>query len=531
MTADIPIKESAVLGDRMRDSGRLASFLILLVLIGGYYAFNHETAWQRALLLPVMFLVTFPLMSVFIHPMMFAMMKHLVALLDSGKDWSKLPKEEELRVLKNITDAPWGLAANNVIIWAALGPLFMWVSELLTPGVRHSYVDLALGLAPAWPAVFMISLLRCELELRPYLARARSQMKSKDLHLPLALSVHQRLMIASVLIGPYSILSFALLTYKQLALSTSVQQALSHFWSLQFFFVLVSGLLALCLAGYFLRVVKQPLDGIQAALTGSVSNAPETFDEFGVIHQLLLERKALEDAKQEFFAVVSHELRSPLMAIESFLRLLADGVYGDVPQRVQKKAGTAVSNADRLLRLVNDILDAEKLQSGKFECIFQDSNSHEIVDRAVKAVQDFAEAQGVPIEVDACNEEVVCDEERIVQVMINFLTNAVKNAAGKPVVISAKQHQNTIEFGVRDHGAGIPVELQQEVFEKFRKLRSKEGEKVKGTGLGLPIAKALVEQHGGEIGVQSVVGEGSYFFARIPVRQEKPLFHALTTRE
>jgi signal transduction histidine kinase len=245
----------------------------------------------------------------------------------------------------------------------------------------------------------------------------------------------------------------------------------------------------------------------------------DTFDEFGVISHLLIERKQLESAKQEFFAVVSHELRSPLMAIQSFLGMVADGVYGDLPSRVRKKAATAESNADRLIRLINDILDAEKLQSGKFDCIFAPTSADVVVDRAVKAVMELAESHNVPISVDSCTDPLECDEERMMQVLVNFLTNAIKNANEKPVIISAHRKGEMVEFGVKDHGAGIPVDMQQQVFEKFKQLKNESGEKVKGTGLGLPISKALVEQHGGAIGVDSTIGEGSYFYARIPMKQ------------
>jgi signal transduction histidine kinase len=136
--------------------------------------------------------------------------------------------------------------------------------------------------------------------------------------------------------------------------------------------------------------------------------------------------------------------------------------------------------------------------------------------------------------VECPKQEVICDEERMVQVMINFLSNAIKNADEKPVHITAKVESGFVEFGVRDHGPGIPTEQQALVFEKFKQLKAETAasdSKKKGTGLGLPIAKALIEQHGGTIGVSSEIGCGAYFFARIPLKQELPLFHAISAAQ
>jgi signal transduction histidine kinase len=512
---------------QLRNSGGISAFICLTAIAVGYFAFIGEVSWQRVVVLPILFVITFPLISFVMRNGMGMTLRPLIDVLASDAGWAGLSGEQQIRVFRAVTTAPWIMGALTVVMWTVMSPIFMYFAEHWTPGPVHSYVDLLLGLMVAFPAIFLANVLRAELLLRPYLARARAQANTKDVHLRFALTVQQRLMIASILIGPYMMIAFSILAYRQLALAHSVPEALGNFFHFGAFFLAICSLLTVCFAYYLIRVVKQPLDQIQSALSGSEAQAPDTFDEFGVIHQVLVERNALEQAKQEFFAVVSHELRSPLMAIESFLRLLADGVYGDVPERVRKKSETAVTNADRLLRLVNDILDAEKLQSGKFECIFAPSNAKEIVDRTVRAVADLAEVQGIEIVVETCDETIECDEERIVQVLINFLTNAVKNADGKPVNISSRRDGAMIEFGVRDKGDGIPVDMQAVVFEKFRQLQSDSAEKKKkGTGLGLPIAKALVEQHGGEIGVQSNVGEGSYFFARIPIEQPKPMFQA-----
>lgn len=527
-----------LLNRRFRIGGIIASFAMMLIFIGGYYAFFNETSWQRAVALPFIYLCTFPFVSIVMRNVMRMSLRPLWELLASDRDWSTLNQQEATRVLQCMMFSPWIMSSFTMVAWVVLGMGFALLAEAITPGARHSFWTLLGGVGVVLPAAFMSTLLRIDILLRPYLGKARSEMAvPKNVQLRLTLTVQHRLMIVSFLVGPYSILVFAWLTYNQMASATSLKAALQHFIPLQAFFIAVSTLLCWGFAFYIMRVVKQPLEQIQSALTSDEGVIAETFDEFGVIHQLLGERKTLEKAKQEFFAVVSHELRSPLMAIESFLRLLADGVYGDVPERVRKKSATAVLNAERLLRLVNDILDAEKLQSGKFECVYVESASDVIVERAVAAVSELAESMKVTVEVDAEKREVICDEERMVQVLINFLSNAIKNADGKPVEISAKvDEQGFVEFGVRDHGRGISKEQQPQVFEKFRQLKSESpagdtNTKKKGTGLGLPIAKALVEQHGGTIGVESEVGKGAYFFARIPLKQELPLFHAIAAAQ
>jgi signal transduction histidine kinase len=522
--SEVPPPEIQLLHRRLSRGGGGSALVTMFVVLMGYFAFIGEIGWQRLVCLPVLFMATFGMISFVMKSAMNNVLKPLIDLLQSGDDWSKLSPQRELAVLRCFARAPMLMAASSLVMWICMGPLFLYIAEQITPGSRHTYADLAIGCSVAYPPIFLSTILRAELLLRPYLARARVQMKAKEVRLPFALNVRQRLLISTFLIGPYTLVAFALLTYRQLSLCKSLPDALNHFMYFETFFIVISALLSLCFAFYVIRVVQQPLDQIKAALSGESTEAPDTFDELGVIHQVLLERNGLEQAKQEFFAVVSHELRSPLMAIGSFLRLLADGVYGEVPEKVRAKAETAVSNSDRLLGLVTNILDAEKLQSGKFECIPAPTTTDVIVERAVSAVSELAEAQNIAITINACTENIVCDEERMVQVLINFLSNAVKNADAKPVCISVFRTDEEIEFGVRDQGAGIPVDVQQEVFEKFRQLQSDSAEKKKkGTGLGLPIAKALVEQHGGSIGVQSIVGEGSYFYARIPAEARSSL--------
>lgn len=528
MKEEQEIKRSRTVLNTLRVNGIGSQALVMIFIAVGYFAFNHETTWQRAVAFPLFFIATIPLVSLFMRRYVRWANRELLKLLDEPEP---AKKAHSMDVLRSVTNAPWKVGAATCAVWIVTAPFGFFLIEGVTPGSRHSFIDLLSAVLVCLPIIFLGQVLRVESILKPYLAEAGISSGVSLKGLPFALTVRKRLMFSMAIIGPYLLFALAILTANQISSCKTVAEAVQKFWTLQLFFLFMSATLSIIIGCYLDRVVNQPLDQIRNALNDS--NASHTdvhrFDEFGVISKVLSERKALEQAKQEFFAVVSHELRSPLMAIQSFLGLMAQGVYGDLPSRVRKKAATAESNADRLVRLINDILDAEKLQSGKFDCAFSLSDSERIVERTAAAVADLAENLQVEVLIDTCTVNLVCDEERIIQVLVNFLTNAIKNSDGKPVTVLGIDNGDTVEFGVRDQGAGIPVDMQQEVFEKFKQLKQSET-KTKGTGLGLPIAKALVEQHGGEIGVQSTPGAGSYFWARLPKEQPDQLFAALNSR-
>lgn len=519
-------REAKRFGAEMRDGGIFSNFLILAVVAAGYFAFNSEPTWHRIPALIGVFIALTPIFGLIMRNVTWFVFGDLINILNDPTKRPKTPAEEAA-ITRRLSDAPWWVTLGTVCIWMFYAPATFYAIERLTPGTQHSFGDLTLAVSACLPLVALSQVLRAEMVARPYIAAAHLGRLSSLAALPMALTVRKRLFFALGLIGPYSLTLFAVLTYIQLSGCHTVSEALQKFFSLQVFFIATTTTLSILLALYLLKVVNQPLEHIRQALNrernvdstvegrNNAAGASGALDEFGVVAQLVTERNDLESAKQEFFAVISHELRSPLMSIKAFLSMLSEGSYGALPEKVERKAQIAEQNAGRLVRLINNILDAEKLQSGKFECLFTATDTASIVERAVRAVDDLAEKEGVQVTVDGPQppEAVTCDEERMVQVLVNFLSNAIKYAGGKSIVVRALViDASQIELGVQDHGAGLSPEQQDQVFEKFKASS-------KGTGIGLPIAKALVEQHGGTIGVTSEPDKGCYFWARIPRQQ------------
>jgi PAS domain S-box-containing protein len=229
------------------------------------------------------------------------------------------------------------------------------------------------------------------------------------------------------------------------------------------------------------------------------------------------ERKKLERMKREFVASVSHELRTPLASIRGSLGLLAAGVLGELGEEAREAVAIAERNALRLLTLINDILDLERLEAGKIELHPQNVTVQSLLDRAAETVCAFAEQQGISLEVPPSPVMVTVDSDRLVQVLVNLLSNAVKfSSRGGRVTLTASEKDDVVELRVADQGRGIPAEDQQAIFERFRQVESSDSRREGGTGLGLAISRGIVEQHGGSIGVESVLGKGSTFWVRVP---------------
>jgi PAS domain S-box-containing protein len=239
------------------------------------------------------------------------------------------------------------------------------------------------------------------------------------------------------------------------------------------------------------------------------------------------DRRKLEQLKRDFVSTVSHELRTPLTSIRGSLGLLAGGALGELPDEAREVCVIAERNVSRLMGLVNDILDLERMESERMEMHFESAAGGLVVERAVEAVRGMAEQQGVRIEVGACTSDVHGDADRLIQVLVNLLSNAVKfSARGGVVTVSCVARQGTAEFSVEDQGRGVPVELQQAIFERFQQVEASDAREKGGTGLGLAIAKAIVERHGGAIGVESEPGRGSRFWFRVPAGHASDAFLA-----
>ena len=229
--------------------------------------------------------------------------------------------------------------------------------------------------------------------------------------------------------------------------------------------------------------------------------------------------KTLDQAKSEFLSIASHELRTPLTSIKGSLSLMRSGVVGKMNDMAENLLTIAETETDRLIRLINDILDLAKIEARKLPLQQDWASFNELVKVSLESLQGLAQQAEVQLSADVIPSlETYMDRDRIQQVLTNLLSNAIKfSPKGSTVSVACvinEQQELTIE--VRDQGRGIAPEDQDAIFQKFRQASNPKNPLVKGTGLGLAIARALVEQHGGVIGVRSTVGVGSTFYFSIP---------------
>ncbi len=225
------------------------------------------------------------------------------------------------------------------------------------------------------------------------------------------------------------------------------------------------------------------------------------------------EAKAAQQRIQDFHSVLSHELRAPLTSILGSLRLIEQF---DNPQSAEGREflDIAISSTERLSALINDLLELSKIESGQIELKLADVFASELVDMAAKSLINYRSDDKVTIKVEALNVAVRADKDRIVQVLINLISNAMKFSPVKQVVLVSvtRAESGAVRFSVSDKGPGISEENQLRLFNKFQQLASADGVQRQGTGLGLSTVKALVEQHSGRLGVSSTVGKGSTFW-------------------
>lgn len=234
--------------------------------------------------------------------------------------------------------------------------------------------------------------------------------------------------------------------------------------------------------------------------------------------QDVTQKYELDRLKGEFVAVVSHDLRAPLSSIQLFLALMEEESADRLPPDLLKSLAIAKRSTSRLLNLVNDILDFARVESGNFTVRLGPASIREIVDQSVQAISDFAQKHKIAIDQECADVQIEADEERLIQVLINLIANAIKfSPDGEKIFVSATTDQSNLTISVKDNGRGIPQEHQLAIFQKYKQVEDSDSKRGKGTGLGLPICKAIIEQHGGTIGVDSSPGQGSRFWFRIPI--------------
>jgi len=240
----------------------------------------------------------------------------------------------------------------------------------------------------------------------------------------------------------------------------------------------------------------------------------------------LNQRSALDTLKDEFVSTVSHELRTPLTSIRGALGLLSAGVLGEVDPRAQNLLRIAVTNTDRLIRLINDILDLERMESGRAPLQIKRCSLPELVEQAVETMEPMADAAGVTL----CIEEPPStsmppiyfdgDPDRMLQVLTNLLSNAIKfSPPASTITIQLETPSDALLVKVVDEGRGIPEGQLEAVFERFKQVESADARQRGGTGLGLAICRTIVQQHGGTIWAQRNAERGVSICIRLPRQQ------------
>jgi signal transduction histidine kinase/CheY-like chemotaxis protein len=238
-------------------------------------------------------------------------------------------------------------------------------------------------------------------------------------------------------------------------------------------------------------------------------------------------------AKSAFLSTVSHELRTPLTSVLGFAKIikkrLDDRIFPVVPagdarvqqtiKQVQENLQVVVSEGERLTKLIDDVLDLAKIEAGKLEWHMEPVSMQDVIDHATAATASLFEQKGLAVEkqVDASLPSITGDRDRLIQVVINLISNAVKFTDAGRVLCSAVRRGDSLVVSVSDTGVGIAPADQAKVFERFKQVGDTLTDKPKGTGLGLPICREIVEHHGGRIWVESTPGRGSTFSFSLPV--------------
>jgi PAS domain S-box-containing protein len=235
-----------------------------------------------------------------------------------------------------------------------------------------------------------------------------------------------------------------------------------------------------------------------------------------IVHDVS-QQKQLERTKQEFVAMVTHDIRGPLATIEAMLGLMEVGVLGQINDKGQRIAQGTRKQCQHLLRLLNDMLQLDKMEAGSFDLVCEQMDVANVAQDAVENVRHLTEAKHLTVNQQVQHINCWADELRVIQVILNLLTNAIKYSPENSTIDVKVEDRGSFAYvAVTDRGRGIPPEKTSRIFEKFEQVSSSDARDKQGTGLGLAICKGIVTQHGGEIGVQSVLEQGSTFWFTIP---------------
>lgn len=236
-------------------------------------------------------------------------------------------------------------------------------------------------------------------------------------------------------------------------------------------------------------------------------------------------KSKLEDIMVQFISNVSHELRTPLTSIKGYAETLLEGAIEDPELRV-RWIRIIYDEAQRLERLINDLLDLSMLEAEQVDLHFKPININKVVEQVISILHPLAAKEDVRVvsHLPDDEQEVIADEDRMKQVLLNLIHNAIKySPRGEEVTIFSRKLERELEIDITDRGCGIPRKHLDKIFEQFYRVEKDRAEKAAGRGLGLAIARHIVESHGGTIGVRSSKGEGSTFYFTLPLDTIYPI--------
>jgi PAS domain S-box-containing protein len=261
---------------------------------------------------------------------------------------------------------------------------------------------------------------------------------------------------------------------------------------------------------------NKDLRWVNVSFTPHLNGQKNVLGFFGLIEDIS-ERKEIEAMKDEFISVVSHELRTPLTSIHGSLRLLNAGRFDSSGEKGQQLIGMAEKNTERLVRLVNDILSIQRLDSGKITLEREPCNLADLIATALETMKQLAQQQKIELEYIPVSISAIVDSDSILQVLTNLLSNAIKfSPEHSKVTIKAEELPHEILVQVSDRGRGIPPNKLETIFERFQQVDVSDSRQKQGSGLGLSICQQIVELHQGKIWAESILNEGSTFFFTLP---------------
>lgn len=235
--------------------------------------------------------------------------------------------------------------------------------------------------------------------------------------------------------------------------------------------------------------------------------------------------KTMYELQKEFTSTVSHELRTPLASIKTAIDLVVKKMVGDINSEQEEVLGRAKSNVDRLKRLIDDILDLTKMESGKLHMNFMMNDLHLVIQSVAESQKDVAQSRGLSIKLELDNDvpKIPFDSDRLIQVLNNLLNNGIKFTKQGVITIRTqnKSQENNVVVSIQDTGKGIAEEDLPKLFQKFQQIESGHENEEGGTGLGLAICKEIIARHGGKIWAESKPGEGTTFNFILPIQERR----------